>query len=71
MAHKFVFLINGKLETFTDYESIPNEFDHIIKFLPDIPDGPHTHEEHDEIHVWNERLQELIRRENASSNKNR
>jgi len=62
MAHQFVFLIDGVLKTFTEYDDIPDKFDHVIKFLPDVP-----HEEVDhsgERNIWNDRLQELIRREN-------
>jgi len=69
MAHEFVILRNGVLETYNKYEDIPESFDNIIKFLPDIPDGPHTDEQHEEIDSWNERLRELLKREtNASSN---
>ena len=53
------------------YDDIPEQFDNIIKFLPDIPDGPHSHDDHDEISKWNERLQQLMEKELASSNKNR
>lgn len=62
--HKFVFLINEKLETFSTWESIPDEFDHIIEFVPSIPDGPHTNEQHEEIEKWHQRLQMLIDKEN-------
>lgn len=69
MAHEFVILRKGVLETYNKYEDIPEDFDHIIKFLPEIPDGPHTHEQHEEIETWNAKLQELLRKErNASSN---
>lgn len=69
MAHEFVVLRKGILETYNKYEDIPEDFDHIIKFLPDIPDGPHTDEQHEEIDSWNKKLQELIKKEtNASSN---
>jgi hypothetical protein len=71
MAHKFVIKRNGILETFTEFEEIPEDFDHIIEFIPDIPDGPHTHEEHDELAKWNEKLQILVRKEYARSDKNR
>ena len=63
MTHKFVILNNGVLETYTKYEDIPESFDNVIKFLPEIPDGPHTHEEHDEIDQWNDKLKELMKRE--------
>jgi len=71
MAHEFVFLVNGKLKTYTKYEDIPDEFDNVIKFIPEIPDGPHSHDEHEEIEKWNERLQLLMEKERARSNKNR
>lgn len=69
MAHEFVILRNGVLETYDKYEDIPESFDNLIKFLPDIPDGPHTDEQHEEIDSWNEKLKELLKKEsNASSN---
>lgn len=70
MAHEFVILRKGVLETYTQYEDIPDDLDHVIKFRPDIPDGPHSHDEHDEIEQWNQKLQLLIQkeRENASRN---
>jgi hypothetical protein len=69
MSHEFVILRNGVLETYDKYEDIPDDFDHLIKFLPELPEGPHTEEEHEEIHSWNEKLQELIEieRKNARS----
>lgn len=69
MAHEFVILIKGKLHTYHKYEDIPQEFDNVIKFLPEIPEGPHTHDDHEEIDSWNDKLKELLKRErNASSN---
>jgi hypothetical protein len=69
MSHEFVILRNGVLETYDKYEDIPDDFDHLIKFLPDLPEGPHTEEEHEEIHTWNDKLQALIEieRKNARS----
>ena len=67
MAHEFTFKIDGELVTVTEWENIPDKFDHVIRFLPDVP-----HEEVDhsgEHNIWNDRLQELIKREqNARSN---
>jgi hypothetical protein len=68
MAHEFVIKRNGILETYTRYEDIPDDFDHIIKFLPEIPPEPHTHEQHEEIETWNEKLQALMEKERARSN---
>ena len=69
---EFQFIINGELTPFDNYEDIPNEFDHVIKFLPDIPepegeDGEHTEEQHIEMAAWNTRLQKLMEKERARS----
>jgi hypothetical protein len=63
MSHEFVILNNGVLETYTKYEDIPESFDHVIKFLPQIPEPPHTEAQHEEIEQWNDKLQELMKRE--------
>lgn len=63
MAHKFVILRKGILETYDKYEDIPLEFENVIQFLPEIPPGPHTHEQHEEIDTWNDKLKELMKRE--------
>ena len=42
MTHEFKIIRNGVIETYTSYDDIPNEFDHVIKFLPVIPPEPHT-----------------------------
>lgn len=63
MNHEFVILNNGVLETYTKYEDIPESFDHVIKFLPQIPEPPHTEAQHEEIEQWNDKLQELMKRE--------
>jgi hypothetical protein len=70
MPHEFVVKRNGVLETYTQFEDIPDDFEHVIKFLPEIPEGPHTEEQHEEIDAWNDKLQILmeIERRNASRN---
>ena len=65
---EFQFIINGELVTFDKYEDIPEEFEHVIKFLPDIILPPHTQEDHDELAKWDDRLQELMEKERARSN---
>lgn len=62
--HKFVLLVNGQLQTYTSWESLPDDFDHVIEFIPDIPDPPHTSEQHEEIDQWHYRLQSLVDKEN-------
>lgn len=73
MPHEFVIKRNGILETYTKFEDIPLDFEHVIKFMPEIPPEPHTEEEHEEIEEWNDRFQMLMQREreNASRNQNR
>jgi hypothetical protein len=70
MPHEFVVKRKGILETYTQFEDIPDDFEHVIKFLPEIPEGPHTEEQHEEIDAWNDKLQILmeIERRNASRN---
>jgi hypothetical protein len=71
MKGEYVVMINGKLETFTDYYDIPNTFQHVIKFQPELIPEPHTPEQHEEIETWNDKLKRLMEIEHASSNKNR
>ena len=65
---QFQFIIGGKLVTFDNWEDVPEEFEHVIKFIPDILSEPHTDEEHEELKQWNIRLQELMEKERACSN---
>ena len=65
--HEFVIMIDGQLQTFNNFEDIPNEFDHVIKFRPEIPEGPHTEEQHQEIEQLNSKLQKLMEIERAGS----
>ena len=66
--HDFQFIVNGKLNKYTRWEDIPEEFDHIIKFVFDLPSEPHTQEDHDEIHKMEKKFNELMEKENARSN---
>lgn len=71
MPHEFVVLIGKELKTYTRYEDIPEEFDNVIRFIPEVPEPPHTQEQHEEIGSWNKKLQLLMEKEYARSNKNR
>ena len=69
MKGEYVIMVDGKLITYTDYDNIPDTFDHVIKFNPDWPESPHTQEDHDLMAVFNDKLQVLMEIEkNASSN---
>lgn len=63
MANKFTILLDGKLINYERYEDIPLEFDNLIEFLPEIPPGPHTDEQHGEIEQWMVKFAELMKRE--------
>ena len=69
MGHRFVIMQNNQLVEYDRYEDIPDDFDHVIEFLPAIPPEPHTHEQHQEIDSWHDRFLRLMRIENASSSK--
>ena len=55
------------LAEYDRYEDIPDDFDHVIEFLPEIPLGPHTQEQHEEIDQWNDKFLRLVRIERARS----
>ena len=64
----FKFVVNGELVSYDSYEDIPNDFEHVIRFIPDVPPEPHTEEDHEEMALWNTRLQKLMEKERARSN---
>ena len=69
---EFKFIVNGELVSYDRYEDIPDEFEHVIKFLPDVPepegkDGNHTNEQHADMAKWNGSLQQLMEKERARS----
>tara|TARA_B100001057_G_C22807476_1_gene934063 strand:+ start:605 stop:808 length:204 start_codon:yes stop_codon:yes gene_type:complete len=66
--HKFVVMKDFELYTYTEYEDIPSDFDHVIEFNVSIPEGPHTQEQHEEIEKWPAKLEKLMEIERASSN---
>jgi len=63
-------MLNSKLHTYENYEDIPEKFEHVIEFRPYIPETEnHTHEEHDEIAKWNDKLKELMKRERSNASR--
>ena len=68
MKGEFVIRIGSAIITYKSFDEIPLEFDNLISFKPDAPEPPHTEEDHKEMEKYSEKLQELMRRENASSN---
>ena len=62
-------MISGQLHEYARYEDIPTAFDHVIEFCPEIPPGPHTQEQHDEIDSWVPKFERLMEIERARSSK--
>lgn len=68
---KFTFMNDEyQVKSFTDYDTLPEGFiiKEIICFLPDIPPPPHTVQQHEEIHLWNEEFKNLMEKVYATSN---
>lgn len=63
MKGVFEILVNGKVEIYYDYRDIPEVFDNVIKFLPEIPPPPHSQEDHQDIESWMEKFRELLKKE--------
>ena len=62
---------DDRLYEYTEYEQIPDYFDHVIEFAPEIPPGPHTDQQHEEIEQWQTKFERLMEIEHASSRKKR
>ena len=71
MGHRFVIMKDDQLSEYTEYEQIPDQFDHVIEFAPEIPMGPHTDQQHEEIDQWQNKFERLMEIEHASSRKKR
>ena len=63
MAHQFAILIDGKVQVFDNYDDIPETFENVIGFEPEVPPEPHTEEQHEEIEKWHDKFKELMKRE--------
>ena len=68
---EFTFLTNNmEVVTFDNFNDIPDvsEIKEIVAFLPEIPPPPHSVQQHEEIHLWNKKFQELLKEIYATSN---
>jgi len=63
MRGEYKVLKDGKILKYDNYDDIPQEFDNVISYKPDWPEPPHTEEEHAIMAVYNDKLQELMKRE--------
>ena len=62
MIGEYTVKIGNKLFDYTNVDDIPEEFDHLIKFLPTAPPGPHTQVEHDYIDTFTDKMREIQKR---------
>ena len=60
---KFVIRDEDKLIEFDRCGDLPEEFDHLISFEPNIPPTPHSVNDHIAMSKWSEYLQELCSRQ--------
>ena len=52
MKGEFIVKIGTSFLEFSDYNDIPDEFDHLIKFVLIEPPEPHTQADHDYINTF-------------------
>ena len=67
MGHRFVIMRGNALAEYDCYEDIPDDFDQVREFLPEIPPEPHTLAQHEEIDSWNDKFLRLMEIERARS----
>lgn len=63
MPHRFVVMVQGEVREYDDFDSIPQNIEHVIEFAPEVPPPPHTDAEHQALHHWEQRFDELMNRE--------
>ena len=68
MGHRFVIIRNAAIEKYDQYELIPDDLEHVVEFLPEIPPGPHTRQQHEEIDSWPDRLLQLMEKAYGKTN---
>lgn len=62
MKGRFIIKRGGTYILHTDYYEIPADFDELIEFCPEVPDPPHTPEEHAEMARHAALLKNLLER---------
>lgn len=66
MTDKIVIKDNNELKYFYSLNDVPDVFDHLISYEPEIPSSPHTNEEHKKMEMFPIILQNLLNRERKS-----
>lgn len=65
MAHVFTVWKAGELITVDCVEKIPQDFDFLVEFQPEIPPEPHSQQQHQEIDQWAVIFQQLLNKEKS------
>ena len=55
------------IEVYDCYDDIPDDLDHVIEFLPEIPPEPHSQQQHKEINAWLGLFNRLMEKAYATS----
>jgi len=63
MPDKITVKIGRDLYTYDSYEAVPEKFDHLIAYEPEVPPPPHTAEQHKQMENFGNILQDLMKRE--------
>jgi hypothetical protein len=58
-----------EIEVYDCYDDIPDDLDHVIEFLPEIPPEPHTQQQHKEIAAWLGLFNKLMEKAYATGSK--
>jgi len=58
----FIVRVDGEVQSYTDYNDVPQEVEAVIKFVPNIPADPHTLQQHEDISKWNDEMLGLVDR---------
>ena len=67
----YAVLVEGEVLEFSHWDDLPETFDNLIRWVPDVPPEPHTEAQHEAISSLPEKLRETLRREHASGNPDR
>ena len=70
---RYAVVIGPDVHHYTHWDQIPDEFDNLVAFVPEIPPEPHTDAQHADIERLPAILRDIMARErrNARSNPDR
>ena len=54
--------LDGSLQDATNWNSLPDEMEFLVRFQPDMPAEPHAQEDHDYMATFDDKLHEILAR---------